>query len=71
MDAPAVDDRGRLLLWIDSALLTPLAPELQRLRADLIGDGWTIVERHAGPSATVASASPPGARHWAKETAAT
>lgn len=55
VNAPAVVNRGRIMLCIDSTLLDPLAAELQRLRTDLIGDGWVIVERHAGPSATVAS----------------
>jgi hypothetical protein len=56
VEAPVVDARGVVLLWIDSSLLAPqLAAPLQNLRGDLVGDGWRIVERHAGPAATVAS----------------
>lgn len=55
VEAPPVHSRGKLILWIDEAIATPLAPELERLRDDLAGDGWQIIEHLAGASATVQS----------------
>ncbi|MCF8245686.1 MAG: T9SS type A sorting domain-containing protein [Saprospiraceae bacterium] len=55
VEAPAVEDRGVMSLFVEEALETPLATELERLKLDLIGDGWRVVEHSVPPSATVAS----------------
>ncbi len=55
VEAPHTDQRGKLLLFVDSTLYVPLAPELDRLKADLAGDGWTVVEYGSGPSSTVST----------------
>jgi len=39
---PEVHSRGILLLAIDDTMVTPLAPEIALLKADLAGDGWTV-----------------------------
>lgn len=39
---PEIQSRGILLLLIDSTMVTPLAPEIELLKADLAGDGWTV-----------------------------
>lgn len=39
---PAVENRGKLLLVVDDTMTTPLAMELEELRRDLSGDGWTV-----------------------------
>jgi hypothetical protein len=52
---PAIDQRGIALLVVDAGVAGPLAPELARLNADLIGDGWTTrridIQRTATPEA--------------------
>lgn len=40
--APAVHQRGALAVIVEAALKAPLQMELERLRQDLIGDGWTV-----------------------------
>ncbi|MHC1769494.1 MAG: chitobiase/beta-hexosaminidase C-terminal domain-containing protein [Verrucomicrobiia bacterium] len=45
IDAPLVEDRGKVLLLVDSLFVTDLANELTCLQKDLVGDGWTVV-RH-------------------------
>jgi hypothetical protein len=52
---PQLDNRGTVLLFVDSTLYAPLSVEIDRLRSDLIGDGWRIQEFGTGASATVAS----------------
>ncbi|HPA20305.1 MAG TPA: Calx-beta domain-containing protein [Verrucomicrobiae bacterium] len=42
-NVPLVEDRGRALLMVDQSLLLSLAPEVDRLERDLVGDGWTVV----------------------------
>ena len=45
LDAPAVEDRGTLLLLVDESHAEALAGELAQLNEDLIGDGWKVI-RH-------------------------
>jgi hypothetical protein len=45
IDAPLVDNRGRIVLLIDSTYAADLSAELTRLQQDLVGDGWTVL-RH-------------------------
>ncbi|MCC6726557.1 MAG: T9SS type A sorting domain-containing protein [Saprospiraceae bacterium] len=55
IEAPVVDERGDLTVFIEEALTSPLATELERLRKDLVGDGWDIQWRVVPSTATVAS----------------
>ncbi len=42
MDLPVVDQRGRVLLVVESTCALALSNELAQLEQDLIGDGWTV-----------------------------
>ncbi len=42
---PAVHQRGRMLLLVDSVFSDTLSEELLRLREDLEGDGWIVLQR--------------------------
>ncbi|GAB4491519.1 MAG: hypothetical protein OHK0019_11810 [Saprospiraceae bacterium] len=55
LEAPVTDSRGKLILFIDADIAAPLAPELERLKNDLAGDGWEIIQHIADTSATVQS----------------
>lgn len=55
VEAPPVHSRGKLILFVDADILTPLAPELDRLRDDLAGDGWQIIEHISDSASTVTS----------------
>jgi hypothetical protein len=50
IDLPLVEDRGHLLLVVDSTFAPALAIELTQLEQDLVGDGWAVtrleVSRH-------------------------
>jgi hypothetical protein len=39
-----VENRGKLILLVDATVAAPLATELARLRQDLLGDGWTVIQ---------------------------
>jgi hypothetical protein len=43
-----VEQRGRVILLVEQGVARPLAAELDQLRADLAGDGWTVL-RHDVP----------------------
>jgi hypothetical protein len=43
IDLPPVDDRGKIILLVDRTLSGALRRELDQLRQDLAGDGWTVV----------------------------
>src|SRR6185503_7224509 len=45
IEAPLVDNRGKVILVVDSSQAGSLANELNRLQQDLVGDGWTVVRR--------------------------
>lgn len=49
IEAPAVDQLGKVVLIIDKTHATALAGELMRLEQDLIGDGWTVLRRDVSP----------------------
>lgn len=51
IEAPLIDQRGKLLLLVANTHAAALAPELAQLQQDLIGDGWTVI-RHDVSSAT-------------------
>jgi hypothetical protein len=50
-----VDNRGGLSVFVEDALTAPLAIELERLRLDLVGDGWDVAWHTVPATATVAS----------------
>ena len=51
---PYVENRGIVLLLVESSIAKPLATELKRLELDLKGDGWTVIRREAGKDDKVA-----------------
>jgi hypothetical protein len=53
LEAPVTDSRGKLILFVDADIVAPLTPELERLKNDLAGDGWQIIEHNTDASATV------------------
>jgi len=54
IEAPVTDSRGKLLLFTEEALAASLlSVEINRLKDDLRGDGWTVVEHLVPVSATV------------------
>ncbi|MBL7826166.1 MAG: T9SS type A sorting domain-containing protein [Saprospiraceae bacterium] len=53
--APVVDNRGKILVIIDSTSADALGVELVRMKNDMRGDGWVVEPHKIGPSATVAS----------------
>ncbi|MBE0546017.1 MAG: hypothetical protein IH623_32220 [Verrucomicrobia bacterium] len=55
IEAPLVEDRGKLILIVDNRHVTALASELARLQSDLTGDGWTVIRHDVSPNDTPAS----------------
>lgn len=53
INIPAVDNKGKLILLVDSTFISPLASELKRLEDDLEGDGWTVIRHNVLRSGTV------------------
>jgi hypothetical protein len=45
VNAPLVDDRGKVVLIVDRTYALELASELDQMAQDLVGDGWTVL-RH-------------------------
>jgi len=45
------DQRGKVILLVDSTMAVPLAPELTLLERNLAGDGWTIFRHDVARSA--------------------
>jgi hypothetical protein len=41
--APAIEDRGKLILLVEQSLASPLSFGLARLQQDLVGDGWRVL----------------------------
>jgi hypothetical protein len=48
IELPMVEDRGIVLLLVESGVAKALAVELERLRRDLIGDGWRVIRQEIG-----------------------
>jgi hypothetical protein len=48
-----VEDRGKIILLVESDLGSALPLELARLQEDLIGDGWTVIRQDISKSADV------------------
>ncbi len=53
--APVVDNRGKILIILDSVTADALGVELVRMKNDMRGDGWVAIPEKIGPSATVQS----------------
>ncbi len=53
IELPLVEERGILLLLVDQRVAMEVQPELQRLRQDLIGDGWRVIRIDVPATATV------------------
>jgi hypothetical protein len=52
---PLAEDRGTVVLVVDSTYASDLSTELGRLRQDLVGDGWTVIRHDVARTATVPS----------------
>jgi hypothetical protein len=52
IEVPAIERRGKVALVVDDRFSGPLAEELERLRKDLIGDGWSVVRHDVSTNAT-------------------
>ncbi|MCL4176666.1 MAG: hypothetical protein KJ072_02825 [Verrucomicrobia bacterium] len=55
IQAPLIDDRGKLILIVDNRHVTALSDELARLQSDLTGDGWTVIRHDVSPNDTPSS----------------
>ena len=65
IEAPLVEDRGRMLLLVEEEMGTRLAPELARLEMDLVGDGWEVIRKDFGRDGLV---HPDSVRAWIQAT---
>ncbi len=45
LNAPLVEQRGKIILVVDQTIAGPIARELGRLQTDLAGDGWIVVRK--------------------------
>ncbi len=50
---PMVEDRGIVLVVVDNTQSASLEMELERLRNDLVGDGWEVLWEEVSPSDSV------------------
>ena len=50
INVPLRDSHGKVILMVANTYATDLAPELARLKSDLIGDGWQVVRQDVSPS---------------------
>jgi hypothetical protein len=55
IQAPFADNRGKLVLMVDSTYAADLAGELARLEQDLVGDGWQVLRHDVARNASVRS----------------
>lgn len=53
IEVPLVENRGAIILLVESSIAEPLVKELQRLEWDLIGDGWKVVRWDVPRTASV------------------
>jgi hypothetical protein len=49
---PSVERRGKVALIVDQTFAGALAQELETLRSDLVGDGWSVVRHDVSPQAS-------------------
>ena len=55
IEAPLVEDRGKLILIVENRYATALSNELARLNNDLTGDGWAVIRHDVSTNDTPAS----------------
>lgn len=55
IQAPLVEDRGKLILIVENRHAAALASELTRLQTDLTGDGWTVLRHDVATNDSPAS----------------
>lgn len=55
LEAPAFEQRGKLVLVVDATHVAALGSRLARLEADLAGDGWHVLRHDVAPTASVPS----------------
>jgi len=55
INAPVTDNRGKILMFVDSTTADALGVELVQMKNDMRGDGWIAVPIKVGPAATVQS----------------
>jgi hypothetical protein len=53
VNAPAINTRGKILIFVDSTNADALGVELAQLKNDMRGDGWWPIAFKTGPSSTV------------------
>jgi hypothetical protein len=59
IDYPLVEDRGNILLIVESSIAPSLATELAQLQQDLLGDGWTVIRHEVASTDSV-----PSVKNW-------
>ncbi|MDQ2769713.1 MAG: hypothetical protein M3Y54_04345, partial [Bacteroidota bacterium] len=52
IEVAATEHRGTVVLVVDATHAAYLAPDLARLQADLVGDGWTVIRHDVAPTDT-------------------
>jgi hypothetical protein len=55
IESPLVENRGKVILVVDSSQAGGLNSELTRLQQDLFGDGWSVVRRDVSRTDTPAN----------------
>lgn len=55
LEAPALEDRGAVVLLVDAVHATSLGARLERLIEDLVGDGWQVLRHDVPRSLTPAA----------------
>ena len=53
--APAIENLGKILLLVDDEYSIPLAMEIERLKRDMVADGWHVIVREANKNDAVTS----------------
>lgn len=55
MNVPMIERRGTVILIVENTPAADLSGELDRLRQDLIGDGWAVIRHDVSPDDSVQS----------------
>jgi len=53
VEAAPIHDRGYCVLLVDATVAAALAPRIDRLVLDLVGDGWEVARHDVAPTAAV------------------
>jgi len=67
IEAPLIDQRGRVLLIVANDTAPRLDFELKRLERDLIGDGWIVARRDVSPTDPVTKVKEVIRSAWAED----